>query len=84
VVVVAGDLTLGKGVHFQGFALVGGNLLLESEGRLDGMARVAGSAIVIDGSQLLVSACAAATILSNTDALLRPVLLPDGYRVNGF
>lgn len=84
VVVVAGDLTLGQGVHLQGLALVGRNLLLEEGGRFDGMARVAGAAIVADGSELLVSACAAAMVLSTTAPLLRPALLPDGYRVNGF
>jgi hypothetical protein len=84
VVAVAGDLTLGQGVHLQGLALVGGNLLLEEGGRFDGMARVAGAAIVADGSELLISACVATAVLSTTAPLLRPALLPDGYRVNGF
>jgi hypothetical protein len=65
-------------------ALVGGNLLLKAGGRFDGMARVTGAAIVADGSELFASACAASVVLSTTAPLLRPVLLPDGYRVNGF
>jgi len=79
--VVEGDFRIEGSGMFQGMALVGGNLILGGSGAFEGMSRVRGSVYVEESAKMRISTCPALRALSQTPALLKPLLLPGASRI---
>lgn len=76
VLVVDGDLTLGRGSSWTGLVLVAGDLTVSDGSRVTGLLRAGGTLTVAAGAVVDGSACAALEAFDRAASLLRPLPLP--------